>query len=200
MVPTLHIICPDRVLSLPDFVRTTRAILALGPDVAVHLRSRLLPGRALARFADALTTHAHPATLIVNDRVDVALATGADGVHLPERGLETSDARRLLGPERLIGRSTHEGGTWVEEDYVFVGPLWETASHPGTPGRGVNALSVVRAAVKIAIGGVRPDRVADARRAGAHGVAAIGAVWDREDPAAAARALLVSLERWKHST
>jgi thiamine-phosphate diphosphorylase len=135
----------------------------------------------------------------VNDRVDVALAVGADGVQLGRRGLPAADARRLAGAERLIGVSVHtsseadearEGGA----DFVLVGNVYATGSHPGRAGIGVRALAAFAGPARIAIGGVTPERVAELRDAGVQGVAAIRGVWDAPSPARAVRSYL---KEWK---
>jgi len=138
------------------------------------------------------------ATVLVNDRVDLAAAVGARGVHLPAGGLPTTVARDLLGPEALIGRSAHSAdeARMAHEngaDYVFLGPIWETASHPGAAGIGVAAITDAQPARIIAIGGVTADRVAACLDAGAWGVAAIRALWLADDVGAAADAFLLSL-------
>ena len=109
LVPPVHIVS-DRRLA-PDLARAARSALAGLPpgSVAFHLREKDLGGRdlvALARALRALCTETGQ-LLVVNDRVDVALAAGADGVHLPSAGLPVADARALLGPDRLVGVSCH---------------------------------------------------------------------------------------------
>jgi len=196
-VPRLHAVTDDRVLALPDVLDRARA-LALGPDVAIHLRGAL-SGRPLLALADALRalTAAAGALLIVNDRLDVARLCRADGLHLPARGLPV--ARVAAHPDRphLVGRSTHaaadaRAALAAGADYVFLGNVWPTASHPDRPPLGPAAIGVVSSARVIAIGGITADRAAEARAAGAGGVAAIRALWDAPDPAAAARNLLLS--------
>jgi thiamine-phosphate pyrophosphorylase len=147
------------------------------------------------RFAGALQP---VSTLIVNDRVDVAGATCAAGVHLPASGLPVAAARSMLGSSALVGRSTHTSAEALAAeaegaDYVFLGPIWETPSHPGSAGLGIAAITAARGARVIAIGGVTPERVAPCLDAGAWGVAAISALWLANDVAAAADAFLLSL-------
>jgi thiamine-phosphate pyrophosphorylase len=163
----------------------------------------------LVEFAEVLlrATSAGGARLFVNDRVDVALLAGAEGVHLPAGGLPISKVRALVGPDRWIGRSTHspaEAQRAADEgaDYVFLGPIWETPSHPGQgrergrgrPGIGVTAIEQVRAVRIIAIGGITPDRVAHCLDAGAYGVAAITSLWRAPDPGSAAAEMLLLLK------
>lgn len=196
-VPRLHAVTDDRVLALPDFLDRARA-LAVGPDVAIQLRGSL-PGRALLALADALrpVTAAAGAMLVINDRLDIARLSGADGLHLPARGLPLARVRAHPDGLRLVGRSAHaaadaRAALTDGADYVFLGNIWPTASHPNRPALGPAALGTVTPACVIAIGGVTAARAAEARAAGAYGVAAIRAVWDAPDPAAAAHDLLLS--------
>jgi thiamine-phosphate pyrophosphorylase len=204
-VPLVFAVTDDRVLALPDFLERARAV-ALGPEVALVLRGRA-PGGPLLRLADALVALAAGSgtRVLVHDRLDVARLAGAAGVHLPGYGLPVAAARTELGPAPLLGRSTHTPAAATAAlaegaDYVFLGNIWETATHPGRPPLGPDALATVRRAAPaspgvVAIGGVTPDRATEARAAGAHGVAAVRAIWDPPDPAAAARALLLSFTR-----
>ncbi|WP_338198299.1 thiamine phosphate synthase, partial [Candidatus Nephthysia bennettiae] len=123
-----------------------------------------------------------PRPVLVSSRVDLALATGAAGVHLPQNDLPVAAARALLGDGPLLGRSVHSAeaarqAAMEGADYLVFGPVFATASHPGRPGRGVAGLEEVAAAVSIpvlAIGGVDAERARTCREAGAAGFAAIG--------------------------
>jgi thiamine-phosphate pyrophosphorylase len=199
-VPVIHAVTDDRVLSLPDFLARARA-LALGPAYAIHLRGSMAGGPLLA-LAERLRSLTAPSgtRLLIHDRLDVARLAGADGVHLPAAGLPPSAVRTLLGPEPLLGRSTHSAAEAREAaaarvDYVFLGNIWETASHPGRPPLGAGAIRDALPAPVIAIGGVTPETAPLAAAAGAAGAAAIRAIWDAADPAAAARALRVCFSR-----
>jgi thiamine-phosphate pyrophosphorylase len=167
---------------------------ALDAGVAVvQLREKDLDGGLL--FARACIfrelCQRYGALLLVNDRVDVALAAEADGVHLPASGLPVAAARALLPRGAIIGRSAHgesEIDAAAEADYVIFGPVYETHDKLvfGAP-QGVVGLTAAVARSRpplIAIGGIRPRHVAEVRRAGAAGVAAIGALLD--DPSTAA--------------
>src|SRR5205814_1951713 len=143
--------------------------------------------------------HAGKAAVIVNDRVDIARIAGCAGAHLPSSGIPISAARGVLAADQLVGRSTHsadEARRALDEgaDYVFIGPIWSTPSHPGAPALGPGALRELHSLPVIAIGGVTPERARECRDAGAWGVAAISALWRAADPAAVARAMLLSFE------
>jgi thiamine-phosphate diphosphorylase len=186
------------VLAAPDFGVRAAAIAAAGSAVALHARDRAAGGAALARAAARLLALARPAeaAVFVSGRPDVAAALGAQGVQLAAEDLAPADARRIL-PAGWIGRSVHtaaEAAAAVDEgaDYLLVGNVYQTASHPGRPAAG---LDLVRAAAAlgrpvIAIGGIDAARAGAVRQAGAWGVAAIAALWRAPDPAAAALALL----------
>jgi len=144
----------------------------------------------------------HGALFLVNDRVDLALAVDADGVHLGQGDLSPAVARRLLGPDRLIGRSTHgieQLRQAVAEgcDYAGVGPVHATPTKPGRAPVGLDYVSAAAAECPIpffAIGGIDAAAVAAVRRAGGERVAVVRAITGAADPAAAARELLARLE------
>ena len=195
-LPRLHAVTDDRVLRAPDFLHRANA-LAVGPEVAIHLRGRL-SARELVQLASSLHEAIAPrgTQLFVHDRADVARLVGAMGLHLPGAGLPVAAARRVAVGIRWVGRSTHtpaEVAAAAAEgaDYVFLGPIFPTASHPDRPPLGHAALGNASLPV-VAIGGVTPDRVSACVAAGAYGGAAIRALWDADDPAAAARRFLLS--------
>jgi thiamine-phosphate pyrophosphorylase len=168
---------------------------------AVQLREKDLPADELFRYAVELRdlTARYGASLLINDRIDIALAVVADGVHLGEHSLPTSVARRLLGSEATIGRSTHRVEDIVQAaaegaDFVTFSPIYFTPSKApyGQP-QGLAPLRRACAASRLpvlALGGIRQDRIRAVRAAGASGVALISAVLTAADPEAATRALL----------
>lgn len=178
------------------------AALAGGVD-AIQLRDKHADGVVLLAAARTLrdVTRRQGAALLVNERIDVALAADADGAHLPSASFPMAVARRLLGPTAWIGRSTHaasEAETAAADgaDYVVLGPIYATPSKAayGAP-LGIAALGATRVPCPVlAIGGIDPETVAAVRTAGAHGVAVIRSVLDAPDPAAAARALRAALD------
>ncbi|MBI2370845.1 MAG: thiamine phosphate synthase [Deltaproteobacteria bacterium] len=191
---------------LPDVVR--EAVQAGVP--AVQLRERGLEARELLGLATTLRaiTRQAGALLLINDRLDVALACGADGVHLPQDGIPPREARHLLGPDRLIGVSTHSlaearraeaGGA----DFIVLGPIYATPSKLSYgPPRGLEVLRVVTEQVRLpvlAIGGIKAGNVAEVLGAGAAGVALISAIIAATDVPAAARALRQALAASRHA-
>jgi thiamine-phosphate pyrophosphorylase len=170
---------------------------------AVQLRERDLDTRALLRLARQLraVTRAHAARLLVNDRIDVALACDADGVQLPASSFHVADARLLLGDGRLIGVSTHSpdearDAAALGADFVVCGPVFDTPSKRafGAP-LGLDALRAAVtacAAPLVAVGGITAETAAQVRETGAAGIAVIRALLLAPDPESTARALLRS--------
>jgi thiamine-phosphate diphosphorylase len=200
-LPPLHLVTDDVVLAEPSFAARALAVMkACGGRVAVHVRGRGRTGGELFGRAAELAAGRGEALLLVNDRVDIALAVAADGVHLGGGSLPVAVVRRLWGNERLIGCSVHspaEAGRVAAEgaDFLFLGSIYATGSHPGgaTLGPDVLAQAAGPGVPVIAIGGVTPARVAGLLRAGAAGVAVRSGVWDAADAVGAARAYLRAL-------
>lgn len=202
-IPPLHVVTDDAVVARGDFLHAAqRVIEAGGPLLVFHLRAPGASGRRMYELARALldAVMASDGRLVVNDRVDVALAA-ADGAQVGARGLHPRDARRVLGPDDLLGVSVHS----VDEaraaqadraDFVLAGTIWPTPSHPDRPGAGIGLIrDVVALGIPtVAIGGVTPERAVEAREAGAAGVAVIRGVWDAPDPTAAVAEYLA---RWR---
>jgi len=141
------------------------------------------------------------ATFIVNDRVDLALALAADGVHLGQDDLPPRAARPLLKSGMILGRSTHSLAQAREArddgaGYIAVGSMFPTATKPDFELVGPELIQKLRGEIRvpvIGIGGITPDNVAAVIRAGADGVAVISAVCGAADPAAATRRLLEAI-------
>jgi thiamine-phosphate pyrophosphorylase len=166
-----------------DALQALKAWLDEAVDAGVDLiqvRERDLDGRALAGVVSALMPRARAARtrVLVNDRADVALAAGADGVHLPAAGLPTPRVREL-SPAWVIGRSLHAGDVPdAEADYLLFGAVLPSRSKPaGWHAAGFETLRTVAAATRVpvlAIGGITPATAGAAAAAGAAGVAGIG--------------------------
>ena len=175
-----------------------------GGITMVQLREKDLPASTLLPLAESMreiTTGR--ALLFINDRVNVALAVGADGVQLPGQGMPVADVRRAAGDRLLIGRSVHkvnEGVTAENEgaDLLIVGTVFSSESHPATAPQGVGILSRLREAVEVpflAIGGVSEENAHMAIESGAVGVAVISAITESDDPTEAARRLVDATEQ-----
>jgi thiamine-phosphate pyrophosphorylase len=199
-LPRLHAITDAAVVALADFAVRAAALAAAGPAVALHARDRSASGATLTGITRRLLALARPpeASVVVNGRADIAVALEAQGVQLGSTDISPAETRSAFATFRgWIGASVHD----IEEarvrmtqgaDYLVVGNVYRTSSHPDRPAAG---LELVRATAAlglpvIAIGGITPARVAEVRAAGAYGVATISAAWMAADPAAAALALL----------
>jgi thiamine-phosphate pyrophosphorylase len=209
----------DRHLAAPagGLVTVVEAALAAAAEVAppgavaVQLREKDLEARDIYELACALRPRCtrFGAPLLINDRIDVAMAAGADGVHLPSNSFEIDDARALLGSMRWIGVSTHQGEEVAAAaahgaDFAVFGPVFDPLSKAAYgPARGLGALATaVEAAGTMpvyALGGITGDRIAGmvAVETGTRpaGIAVIGAIFGASEPDIAARDLMRALAR-----
>lgn len=196
LAPTVHAITTDRIMLRPDFAERARGVMrALGPRGALHLRGHLAPAARLYELATALrpVQERTGCWVVVNDRLDVALAALIHAVQLTSRSMTVADARRLA-PSIALGASVHAVAEALDAvhagaDWVVVGHVFASSTHPGEPGRGIDLVRDVARAVTvpcIAIGGVRPEHVRTLREAGAYGVAAISGIWSAADAERAA--------------
>ncbi len=204
---SLYLITDRRLAKSPIVAACEEALAAAKQArlaVAVQLREKDLSARelyALARAMRIVCTR-HGARLLVNDRIDVALAAEADGVHLPADSIDPADARRLLGRSKLIGVSTHtaeevSAAAQAGADFVVFGPVYDPISKSAYgPATGIEGLRRACAAAQIpvyALGGITPERVAEAALAGAAGVAVIGSIFGAESPGEAMQTLARAL-------
>ena len=203
MIPRLHVVTDDGVIAREDFRARALEVLEAGGPIAFHVRGPHATGRRLVELAQVLQDPAASAgaTLLVNDRVDVALCLGLDGAHLGRRSLPPAETRGLLGPDRLVGASVHgleeaaaaaRGGV----DFLFVGALWATPSHPDETPAGPQLIRDVGVAVSVpllGIGGVTPERVPPILEAGGHGAAVIRGIWNAPSSGDAVQAYLQAL-------
>ena len=184
-------------------VETVAAALAGGVTM-VQLRDKEGPARALVEAGRALLAVLRPRgiPLLVNDRVDVAHAIGADGVHVGQDVLSPAAARTLLGPDAIIGLSLHaaaqQSTIGPEVDYVGIGPVFPTGSKTdAAPALGVAGFGTLRSQIAlpvVAIGGLTAANTPEVIAAGAEGIAVVSAICTATDPAAAARALRQAVE------
>ncbi len=176
---------------LPDFLD---AVLANGVDI-VQLREKNLEAadelELLAVFAAACRRHG--ALLAVNDRADLAVASGADILHVGQRDLSPAIARRIVGPDVAIGLSSHSAteaaaaATDPEVDYFCLGPIWPTPTKPGRPHTGLAPIGQLESGRPwFGIGGIDESNLDQVLDAGARRVVVVRALTDAEDPGAAA--------------
>jgi thiamine-phosphate pyrophosphorylase len=205
-------LCTDARRERGDLAEFADAALAGGVDI-IQLRDKNSPGEqrfgplearheleALEVLAEA--ARRHDVLLAVNDRADIALAAGADVLHLGQDDLPLPIARDIIGPGPLIGRSTHDlaqvkAAAAEAVDYFCVGPCWPTPTKPGRPSPG---LDLVRAAAELAmhkpwfaIGGIDEQRLAEVLAAGARRIVVVRAITAAEDPRTAAQRLKARL-------
>ena len=203
----LHVITDAALQDRFSHVELARLAAAGGAD-AVQLREkRPWTTRALVETAEAMwrALEGTPVCLVVDDRVDVAVAAGARAVHLGRHDLDVATARRLLGANALIGGTANSLAEALrvaatDVDYLGVGPVFGTRSkaNPAPPLGLEGFRAIVQAVPKpvMAIGSVTADRVRALLDAGAHGVAVISAIVCQADPAAAAREFRGAIDAW----
>lgn len=208
-------LCTDARRERGDLAKFAEAALSGGVDI-IQLRDkdsagerefgRLEAREELAALAElAAVCRRHGALLAVNDRADLAHSAGADVLHLGQGDLPVHYARRIVGPDVVIGRSTGSRAqaqlASIEEgvDYFATGPVWKT---PTKPGRAASGLDLVREVAEsqptmpwFAIGGIDEARLPEVLDAGATRVAVVRAITEARDPQAAARALAAALDR-----
>ncbi|SEM09953.1 thiamine phosphate synthase [Rhodococcus maanshanensis] len=208
-------LCTDARRDKGDLAKFAEAALSGGVDI-IQLRDKGSAGEqklgpmetqeelgALAELGAAARRHG--ALLAVNDRADLALAAGADVLHLGQGDLPVHYARRILGPNVVIGRSTHSRAqaqlASIEDDvdYFCTGPVWAT---PTKPGRTASGIDLVRSTADshptrpwFAIGGIDEERLPEILDAGAERIVVVRAITEARDPQAAARSLADTLAR-----
>jgi thiamine-phosphate pyrophosphorylase len=194
----LYLVCDARPRAFLD------AALRGGVDV-VQLRDKRLGDDELIAAAREFRAAADAAgaLFVLNDRPDLVDACGADGVHIGQDDASVADARAAVGPERIVGRSTHAPGQGAaadadpDVDYLAVGPVHATPTKPGRPAAGVRYVEWAAANVTkpwFAIGGLDAANVAEVTAGGARRIVVVRAIADAADPETAARALRARLE------
>jgi thiamine-phosphate pyrophosphorylase len=195
----LYLCTPDR----PDLAAFVEACIRGGVDL-VQLREKSLEARPLAARARIVrdVCRAHGVPFVLNDRPDLALEVEADGVHVGQDDVSPSVCRRILGPDAIVGLSTHapaELDAAADEpvDYVSVGPVVPTPTKPGRAGTGLEYVRCAAARARVPFfvtGGATPETVGEIVAAGAERVVVVRWLTEAPDPEAAARALRERLE------
>ena len=185
----LYLVCPARPR---DWIA---AAVRGGVDL-IQLRDKSLTDRQLVEAAKAFT--GHDALFILNDRPDLVHECGADGIHVGQDDDPPRIARAAVGPDRIVGRSTHEPGQAIaamgdrDVDYLAVGPVHETPTKPGRPAAGLDYVAFAAGAVTkpwFAIGGLDAGNVDAVIARGAERIVVVRAITEAADPEAAARVL-----------
>jgi thiamine-phosphate pyrophosphorylase len=196
----LYLCTPDR----PDLAEFVDACIRGGVDI-VQLREKVLEARPLLSRARlvAEVCRDHGVPFILNDRPDLALECEADGVHVGQDDAPAALARRILGPDAIVGLSTHAPAEFDAShaepvDYVSAGPVTPTPTKPGRPGTGPGYLgyTAARATRPVFVtGGVTPDSVPELAAAGARRFVVVRWLTEADDPTAAARRLAEAIDR-----
>ena len=172
-----------------DFLR---AAVCGGVDI-VQLRMKDAPDATILAAAERFARH--DVLLMINDRPDLAVAADADGVHVGQDDISVAEARGLVGPDRLVGLSTHtpeEVDGAAAADYIGVGPVYSTPTKPGRPAVGLELVRYASEHASVpyfAIGGVKADNLPAVHAAGAERVAVVRALTEADDPESVARTL-----------
>lgn len=194
---------PDLCGGAEGMLRTTEEALEGGVTI-VQLRAPTWKKRALAACARDLLEMLRPRgiPLVINDHADVAAAVGADGLHVGQDDLSSADARRIIGPDMILGLSAGN----VDEvrvvdpalvDYLGIGPVWATATKKDAGAavglEGLASLSAASPLPVVAIGGIGASNAADVMRTGVDGIAVVSAICGQASPRTAAENLLAQL-------
>ena len=206
VLPRLYVILDAAMLAEPAGI-TAQKLMDAGVKL-LQYRAKNATARELWNESRTLADSARRSdcTFIVNDRPDVAYLAGAGGVHVGQDDLDVEQARRVIGPDRWVGVSTHNLEQFriaaaTSADYIAVGPIFRTSSKANPdPVVGTELLRCVRALTEkpiVAIGGITLERAADVLAAGADSVAVISDILKAKDPAATAREFILRLDAAK---
>lgn len=206
VLPTLYVILDAGMLTEPAGV-TAQKLMDAGVKL-LQYRAKNAAARELWTESRVIGEAARRAKckFIVNDRPDVAYLAGADGVHVGQDDLDPEQTRKLVGPDRWVGVSTHnleqfQDAAATSADYIAVGPIFQTSSKANPdPVVGTELLRCVRALTGkpiVAIGGITLERAAEVLAAGADSVAVISDILKAKDPAATAREFIRRLDAAK---
>lgn len=195
----LYLITPPAIADLSAFAGRLAEALDAGPVAALQIRVKDVDDAAVLAAVQALKplAEARGVAVILNDRPDLAARSGCDGVHVGQSDATVSDARRIMGPDAMIGATCHDSRELAMDaaeagaDYVAFGAFFPTSTKETTHRPEPEILTIWQETVEVpcvAIGGITPENAADLARAGADFVAVSAAVWDHpEGPAAAVR-------------
>jgi thiamine-phosphate pyrophosphorylase len=196
----LYLCTPDR----PDLADFVSACVEGGVDV-VQLRDKQLDAMPLLARARVVAgvCRRHGVPFVLNDRPDLALEAGADGVHVGQDDAPVSLARRILGPDAIVGLSTHglddlDAALSEDVSYLSAGPVEPTPTKPGRPGTGLDYVSLASARAEVPVfvtGGVTPERVPALAAAGVRHFVVVRYLTQAQDPSRAAQELRQAIDR-----
>lgn len=198
---TLYL-CTDRQLMTTDTIEESVELAIQGGVTVVQLREKECSSRQFYQLATDVKaiTDAYEVPLIINDRLDIALAVGADGVHLGQKDIPIHVARNILGPDKIIGATANtkdkaEDAWKAGADYLGVGDVFGTSTKSDTNPVSLEELKIIKQSVEIpviAIGGVNANNIRQLRETGVDGAAVISAIVGQKDITAAAEFLVSS--------
>jgi len=208
VLPRLYVILDAALLTVPE-TDCARNLVDAGVRL-LQYRNKSASSRELFESAKKFSAQLQPqgVSFVVNDRADVAALVDADGVHVGQQDLSVESARRVMGPSKWVGVSTHnleqfERAAATSADYIAVGPVFSTSTKINPdPVIGIDFIRTVRTLTEkpiVAIGGITLDRAAQVIRAGADSVAVISDILLAPDPGKRARQFLEILESAKHA-
>ncbi len=201
----LYLITPPAIADVPAFTRHLEAALSAGDVAALQIRLKDADADHIRAVTRALlpVAHAHSVAVLMNDHVDLAKELRLDGVHVGQSDMAYKDARRILGPQAMIGVTCHNSRHLAMEaaeagaDYVAFGAFYPTTTKTVEHMAELETLTIWQESMEtpcVAIGGITADNARDVAQAGADFIAVSGAVWNHPDGAAAGvRALLAAI-------
>lgn len=208
VLPRLYVILDAALLTIPE-TECARQLVDAGVRL-LQYRNKATSSRELLESSQRLSGALIPrgVTFVVNDRADVAALAGASGVHVGQDDLGVDDARGVVGPDKLVGISTHDRAQFeraaaTSADYIAVGPIFSTSTKANPdPAVGTEFIRQVRPLTDkpiVAIGGITLERAAEVVRAGADSVAVISDVLRASDPGGRVRQFIEILEATNHA-
>ena len=201
----LYLITPPRIDDLPAFLGALDEALSAGDVAALQVRLKDVADAEIERVTRAVlpVAHAHQAAVILNDRPDLAAKLGCDGVHVGQDDAPYAEARRIMGPNAMIGVTCHDSRHLAMEaaeagaDYVAFGAFFPTSTKDAPTSCDLETLSIWQETMQtpcVAIGGITPENCGPVVQAGADFLAVSSAVWGRPDgPGAAVKAFLKAI-------
>lgn len=207
--PGLYLVT-DRILSKGRPVEFIVEQAVKGGVTMVQLREKDSPTADFVNLAILLKKMLAPldVPLIINDRLDVALASDADGLHIGQQDMPCAIARKILGPHKIIGLSVEnteqaKATNKLDVDYIGLSPVFVTGTKPELVHSlgldGVHEIASVSKHIMVAIGGIHAQNAADVLRAGANGVAVVSAICSAADPMKAAREIRREVDRFRNT-
>ena len=201
----LYLITPPKIADLPAFLQALEEALSAGEVAALQVRLKDVPDSEIEGVTRAVlpVAHAHDTAVILNDRPDLAAELGCDGVHIGQDDAPYAEARRIMGPQAMIGVTCHDSRHLAMEaaeagaDYVAFGAMFPTTTKEAPTSCELETLSIWQETMQtpcVAIGGITPENCGPVVQAGADFIAVSSAVWSHpQGPGAAVKAFLKAI-------